>query len=134
MSSSSEHWQAVLDLLPPDLRVYQGSVPARPSYPYVLAWMGVSSRDAAALSDEPAERTYRYRITVAGLSELSVMIVQDRVRDVLDRATVTVAGWSPARLRLQPLAPVLEDLNVTLSEGSHPFYSVDEYLARTSSD
>lgn len=133
MSSTRAHWQAVLALLPDDLRLYRGNVPATPAYPYVLAWSGLGSRDAETLSDDPTERTHRYRMTIAGLTEDSVMIVQDRVRDALDRARVAVPGWSPGRLRLNPLAPVLEDIDVTLTEGRHPFYAVDEYQLHTAS-
>lgn len=133
MSSTRAHWQAVLALLPPDLRIYRGNVPGNPSYPYVLAWLGLSTRYAETISDEPTDRTHRFRMTVAGLNEDSVMIVQDRVRDALDRAPVAVPGWSIGGLRLNPLTPVLEDLNVTLQEGRHPFYAVDEYTLRTAS-
>ena len=131
MSSTRDHWLAFLALLPSDLTVYRGNVPAAPKYPYVLAGMGVGTREAETVSDEPSEHTNRYRITVAGLTEDSVMIVQDRTRDVLDRATPTLPGWSTARLRLNPLTPVLEDLTVSLTEGRHPFYAVDEYETLT---
>lgn len=131
MSSTRAHWQAVLALLPADLRVYRGDVPQSPSYPYVLMWSGLGSRDAFALCDEPDGRTHRYRATVAGLNEDSVMIVQDRVRDALDRAIPAVPGWTREALRLAPLMPITEDLTVALTEGRHPFYAVDEYELST---
>lgn len=131
MSSTRAHWQAVLALLPADLRIYRGNVPGNPSYPYVIAWMGLSARDAETISDQPTEHVYRMRMTIAGLNEDSVMIVQDRVRDALDRAPVAVPGFSTGVLRLNPLAPVLEDLTVALTDGRHPFYAADEYVLHT---
>jgi hypothetical protein len=127
VSSTRTHWQAVLELVPADLRLYRGDVPANPAYPYVLAWSGLSSRDAVTLCGQPTNRTHRIRTTIAGLNEDSVMIVQDRVRDALDRAVPQVPGWSREALRLVPLSPVLEDLSVSLTEGRHPFFTVDEY-------
>lgn len=133
MSSTKAHWDAVIGLIPEGITVYRGNVPQQPKFPYVLVWAGLSSRDAWGICDEPTDRTNRWRTTVSGLNEDSVMIVQDRVRDALDRARVTVPGWSPGRLRLNPLTPILEDLTVTLTEGRHPFYAVDEYEHETAS-
>lgn len=133
MSSTKDHWGAVVALLPGDLTVYRGNVPDNPAFPYVLVWAGLSSRDAWGICDDPTDRTNRWRTTIAGLNEDSVMIVQDRVRDALDRAKVAAPGWSPSRLRLNPLAPINEDLTVSLVDGRHPFYAVDEYEHETAS-
>ena len=127
-----EHYDAVSALLPAGLTVYRGNVPKEPAYPYVVLWgdLGEESSggpDGDSLQDVPDVLSLRPRVTYAGLTFDSVLIVARNVRAALNRRTPVVVGWSPGRLRQAPLMDVQADTSVTLTNGLHPVFAVDEF-------
>lgn len=127
-----EHYDAVKALFPAGTTVYRGSVPDVPSYPYAVLWgdLGQESSggpDGDSLQDIPDILSLRPRVTYAGLTFDSVLIVARNVRAALNRKTPVVAGWAPSKLRQAPLMDVQTDASVTLTNGLHPVFAVDEF-------
>ena len=127
-----EHYDAVKALMPAGLTIYRGSVPNEPTYPYAVLWgdLGEESTggpDGDSLQDVPDVLSLRPRLTYAGLTFDSVLIVARNVRAALNRKTPVVAGWSPSKLRQSALMDVQADTSVTLTNGLHPVFAVDEF-------
>lgn len=128
-----EHYDAVQALLPGTLSVYRGSVPATPSYPYVVLWgdLGDESSggpDGASLRDDLSVLSLRFRATYAGLTFDSVLIMCRNVRAALSMKTPNVAGRVCGPLRQSSLMDVQVDRDVTISgSGAHPLFAVDEF-------
>jgi hypothetical protein len=127
-----EHYDAVKALLPAGINVHMWSVPDTPTYPYVVLWgdLGTESSggpDGDSLRDVPDVLTLNIRATYAGLTGDSVLIVCRNVRAALNRKTPVVAGWAPNPLRQSSLMDVQTDTSVTLTNGAHPVFAVDEF-------
>jgi len=127
-----EHYAAVKALVRPGTTVYMWSVPATPSYPYVCLWGDLGNEssggpDGDSLEDVPDVLDLRVRATYAGLTGDSVLIVCRNTRVDLNRRTPTVADWAPGKLRQSSLMDVQTDTSVTLTNGAHPVFAVDEF-------
>jgi hypothetical protein len=127
-----EHYDAVAALMPAGLKVYRGSVPNEPTYPYAVLWgdLGEESSggpDGDSLQDVPDVLSLRPRVTYAGLTFDSVLIVARNVRAALNRRSPVVAGWRPGKLRQAPMMDAQTDTSVTLTGGAHPVFAVDEF-------
>lgn len=127
-----EHYDAVKALIPSTVKVYGWSVPESPQYPYVVLWGGIGDEssggpDGDSLQDVPDVLTLSIRATYAGLNGDSMLIVCRNVRAALNRKTPIVAGWKPSKIRQASLMDGQADLSVTLTNGTHPVYAVDEF-------
>ena len=127
-----EHYDAVKALLPSTVRVYMWSVPATPTYPYVVLWgdLGDESSggpDGDTLADVPDVLTIRIRATYVGLTGDSLLITARNARAALSRKTPTVSGWRTNPLRQAVLMDAQTDTDVTLTGGGHPVFAVDEF-------
>jgi len=127
-----EHYDAVTALFPAGLTVYRGSVPEKPVYPYAVLWgdLGEESSggpDGDSLEDVPDVLSLRPRVTYAGLTFDSVLVIARDVRAALNRQVPAVVGWAPGKLRQAPLMDVQADDGVTLTNGLHPVFAVDEF-------
>jgi hypothetical protein len=123
-----EHYEAVKALLPSTVRVYMGSVPSTPAYPYVVLWGDLGSEssggpDGDSLEDVPDVLSLNIRATYVGTTWESALITARNVRAALNRKTPTVAGWMPSKLRQSSLMDAQTDFDVT----PHPVYAVDEF-------
>lgn len=127
-----EHYDAVRALIPSAVKVYPWSVPTDPVYPYVVIWGGIGDEssggpDGDSLQDVPDVLSLNIRATYAGLNGDSMLIVCRNVRAALSRQTPIVTGWQPSKLRQASLMDGQADLTVTLTNGTHPVYAVDEF-------
>ena len=127
-----EHYDAVRALLPSTVRVYMWTVPATPTYPYVVLWgdLGDESSggpDGDALADVPDVLSLRIRATYVGVTFESMAIVAKNVRSDMNRKTPTVTGWRPGKLRQAVLMDAQADTDVTLTGGGNPIFAVDEF-------
>jgi hypothetical protein len=114
-------------LWPSAVRLYVGNVPAKPSFPYAVLWGDLGEETTEALDDVPTEMRIRFRVTYVGLSLDQVAWAASRVRPALNRAKPYVPGWLVGKLRQAPLMDVQTDFSVTLTDGAHPMYAVDEF-------
>lgn len=127
-----EHYAAVKALVPAGTTVYMWSVPDAPSYPYVVLWGDIGNEssggpDGDSLQDVPDVLSLNVRATYAGLTGDSVLIVARNVRAALNRKTPVVSGWRPSKLRQSSLMDAQTDTSVTLTNGAHPVFAVDEF-------
>jgi hypothetical protein len=125
---------SLVALLPVELRVYKGTVPAKPVFPYVLVVVSVPDVLERAQSRQNVLHGARARCTVVGLTMDSVMIVAPKVAAAMDGALVDPVGWSTGRVESRPNDQwVREDLGVTdTATGSHPLYTVLDFLVTAS--
>lgn len=127
-----EHYDAVKALVPDTVRVYMWSVPTNPIYPYVVIWgdLGEESSggpDGDSLRDVPDILSIRIRATYVGLTADSMLIVAKNARAALNRKAPVVAGWRANPLRQAVLMDGQVDRDVTLTDGGHPTFAVDEF-------
>ena len=127
-----EHYAAVKAMVPAGTNVYMWSVPDAPSYPYVVLWGDIGNEssggpDGDSLQDVPDVLSLNVRATYAGLTGDSVLIVARNVRAALNRKTPVVVGWRPGKLRQSSLMDAQTDTSVTLTNGAHPVFAVDEF-------
>lgn len=120
-------YDAVARLFPASVKLYIGSVPAKPSYPYAVLWGDLGDETTESLDDVPTELRIRFRVTYVGLSLDQVAWAVVRVRPALNRVKPYVAGWLSGKLRQSTLMDVQTDFTVTLENGAHPMYAVDEF-------
>jgi hypothetical protein len=108
------------------LTVYEGTVPDKPTFPYVLALSGFTGPVERSITRSPQSRAFRAQTTCVGLTAASVRIVADRVRRSLEGARL-----QGVRLEEVPNGqPVLEDRDVTdTGTGLHPLYQPLEWRA-----
>ena len=123
-----DFYRAAAYLFPANVTLYVGSVPKDPSFPYVVLWGGMGDEFAEDLGDVPDSFRLPFRVTYVGTRWDQMAWVAGQVRPVLNRATLSVAGWVCAKLRQSSLVDMQTDFEVTLADGSHPVYSVDEFL------
>jgi hypothetical protein len=120
-------YDAIGRLWPAAVRLYVGNVPKKPSYPYAVLWGDLGEETTEALDDVPTEMRIRFRVTYVGLSLDQVAWAASRIRPALNRAQPYVPGWLTGKLRQAPLMDVQTDFSVTLENGAHPMYAVDEF-------
>lgn len=116
---------ALLAAIPSHATVHNGTVPAAPSYPYVLVRGGSKRPQVRGSNRNVLARNKRWRVTVSGLSPESVLIVGDQVQDVLEGARIN--GQRLEQLPTYEGADPLEDEDVKLTNGRRPFYAVYEW-------
>ena len=136
-----EHYAAVKALIPStvNLHMWQVSAGTNPdgtpkpiTYPYAVLWgdLGDESSggvDGDSLSDSLDVLSLRFRVTYAGEYGDSVLIACRNVRAALSGKSPVVAGWKTGRLKQATLMDAQADLSITLKNGSHPVYAVDEF-------
>jgi hypothetical protein len=124
-----EHADAILTLLliaAPDLTVHDGHVPALPTYPYAVLYLGW---DAERTSLCPAADLFhgRARITCVGANAAAARIVSKRVAGALKDVVPTIPGRTCWPIEHDfGLSPV-EDRDVHIDGTGFVVYSVDEY-------
>jgi len=124
-----DFYGAVAGLFPPGLKVYVGSVPDKPTYPYAVLWGSLGDETSESLADVPDEIRIPFRVTYVGLTLASAAWVASKVRPALNRAAPYVSGWITGRMRQSTLMDVQTDRDVTINgTGAHPLYAVDEFL------
>lgn len=122
LSNHSELF-ALLATLPSKAPIHKGTVPANPTFPYVLVQHFLPKAADRSLNRTIHARSERWRVTVAGQTEDSVWVVSAQVSAALEGARI-----GGQRVEEIPNSlPILEDLDVTLSNGRHPFYLVTEW-------
>jgi hypothetical protein len=124
---AGDFFRAVEDLIPYTVTVYEGNVPDKPSFPYAVLWGNFGDEVSESLGDVPYELRLNFRVTYVGLTLASAAWVASRVRPALNRAKPYVHGWASNRMRQSSLMDVQTDFTVTLTDGSHPVYAVDEF-------
>lgn len=112
---------------------YKGTVPSKPSYPYVLLTTNFPRVVERAQSRQVQARELRVRATVVGESVQSVRIICQKVDDAFEGARVVVPGWATGVLTCRPNDLDIEpDLDVTFSNGLNPVYLPLEYVLTAS--
>lgn len=122
-----DFYRAVAYLFPASVNTYVGGVPKDPEFPYAVLWGDLGNEVAESLADIPDEMHINFRVTYVGRRWDQMAWVVGQVRPVLNRAQPSVAGWSTEKLRQSSLMDMQTDYEVTLTDGSHPVYSVDEF-------
>jgi hypothetical protein len=124
---AGDFYRAVGDLIPSAVTVYLGNVPKTPAFPYAVLWGSLGDEVSESLEDVPDELRINFRVTYVGLTFAQVAWVASKVRPALNRASPYVHGWMSGRLRQASLMDVQTDFSVTLPDGAHPVYAVDEF-------
>lgn len=122
-----DFYRAVGSLIPDAVTVYEGNVPDKPSYPYAVLWGSFGDEVSESLCDVPDVLRINFRVTYVGLTLASAAWVMSKVRPALNRAAPYVHGWVSGRMRQASLMDVQTDFTVTLTDGAHPVYAVDEF-------
>lgn len=119
----------------PPLTIYEGTVPAKPKFPYVLVMGSVPRVAGRGLTRVPQGSVARYRTTVVGLTEASVRIVGGRVCGLLESARFKVPGYVLGPVESVPDdLPIWEDTDVTITDtNTHPLCTVIEWRFTASS-
>lgn len=127
--SRQAHAAAVKALLAAQIiRVYDGQVPASPTYPYAVMWMDGGLRDSERSTDELGRASFRIQITSVGANAEAARIVADKAATALLGVAPTVAGRVSHRIRHESSEPVQDDVAVTIpGTATHPAYAVDVY-------
>jgi hypothetical protein len=124
-----DFYGAVAGLFPSSVKVYVGSVPDTPKYPYAVLWGSLGDETSEALADVPDEIRIPFRVTYVGLTLAQVAHVASKVRPALNRAAPYVSNWITSRMRQSSLMDIQTDRDVTITgSGAHPLYAVDEFL------
>lgn len=125
MVSLSNHsdFLALLATLPSAAPVHKGTVPANPTFPYVLVNQVVPYASERSLNRTVHARTSRWLLTIAGLNDTSVAIIAQQCLDLLEGARINGQRLEeiPNRLGIEP------DLDVTLTNGAHPLFTKQEW-------
>lgn len=128
---SVEHYDALEQLIPPDITIFRGNAPDKPveaDYPYIVLGGTPGNETGDSYAGVPDSLELRYRLTYAGLTFDSVLTVIRRARAELVGRKLVVPGWSSGLLRHESLADIRTDFDVTVPEtSSHPLYAVDEF-------
>lgn len=121
--SNHTDFLALLATLPSQAKVYPSKVPANPVFPYVLVRAFIPRVSDRSLNRTVHARSERWRVTVAGLTHDSVSIIEAQCRNVLEGSRINLQ-----RIEEVPMSGLIdEDLDVTLTNGAHPFYTVQEW-------
>lgn len=121
MSIHSE-FVARLSMLSSGAPVHDGSVPATPSFPYVLVTSFIPRAGERSLARSVHSRVERWRTTITGANSTSVRINALAVVAVLEGARI--GGFRVERVPDD--FPIWEDTDVTMS-GKHPHYTILEW-------
>ena len=124
---AGDFYKAVASLIPSSVKVYTGSVPQSPTFPYAVLWGSLGDEVSESLADIPDELRINFRVTYVGETLASVGWVAAKVRPALNRARPYVPGWVSGKLRQSSLMDVQSDYSVTLVSGRNPVYAVDEF-------
>lgn len=109
--------------------VHDGHVPKDPAFPYAVLFSRTPQRTINSLRHTSGRLDLRFQVTSVGLTAGSVRIVAQAMQDALLDQTVTVAGWTNYPIRDTPNdQPMREDREITLTDGRHPLFVVNEYL------
>ena len=122
-----DFYRVVGGLIPDAVTVYEGNVPDKPSFPYAVLWGSFGDEVSESLCDVPDVLRVNFRVTYVGLSLASAAWVASKVRPALNRSKPYVHGWVSGRMRQAALMDIQTDFTVTLTDGSHPVYAVDEF-------
>lgn len=121
--SNHTDFLALLATLPSGAKVYPSRVPDNPVFPYVLVRAFIPRTTDRSLNRTVHARADRWRVTIVGLSHDAAGIIDTQCRDVLEGARINLQ-----RVEEVPLSGLIdEDLDVTLTSGAHPFYTVQEW-------
>lgn len=121
--SNQTDFLALLATLPFQAKVYPSKVPDNPTLPYVLVRSFIPRATDRSLNRTVHARVDRWRVTIVGLSHESVAIIDTQCRAVLEGARINLQ-----RVEEVPASGLIEeDLDVTLTNGAHPFYVVQEW-------
>lgn len=124
---AGDFYKAVAALIPSTVKVYTGSVPSSPTFPYAVLWGSLGDELSESLADVPDELRINFRVTYVGETLASVGWVASKVRPALNRARPYVPGWVSGKLKQSSLMDVQSDYSVTLVSGRNPVYAVDEF-------
>lgn len=124
-----EHADAILALFAaaaPDLTVYDGHVPALPSYPYAVLYIGWDAERTSmcAVADKFNGRA---QITSVAANARGARIVSKRVAGVLKDVVPVIAGRLCWPIEHDFGLPPREDRDVPIDGIGYPVYAVDEY-------
>lgn len=121
------NFKALLTALP-SLTVYDGTVPAKPSFPYVLLMGAIPRVTERGVNRIPQGSVARYRTTLVGLTQDSVRVIAGRVCGALESTRFAAPGYKLGPVGSVPDdLPIWEDTDVTLTGGLHPQYTVIEW-------
>jgi len=125
----AEAFKALL-VLPQTTKLYDGTVDANPTYPYVL--LRADFRMVHDRSMTRAGQSYRLpaRTTISALTSSAVRAAATPVVDSLEGARLVVPGWSCGTVESVPNEQhILEDFDVTdTATGKHPLYLVLDWV------
>lgn len=121
--SSHSEFLALLATLPSGAPVHKGTVPANPTFPYVLVTRVIPYASGRSLNRTVHARTNRWLLTIAGLNDTSVGIIAEQCQQVLEGARVGGQRLEEItnRVGIEP------DLDVVLPNGSSPLFTKQEW-------
>lgn len=123
--------KALTDLVT-GVTVHAGTVPANPTYPYVLVTSSFPRVSARSQARSVHALQVKIRTTVVGLSDTSVLVIGQKVSDALEHAAPVVPGYVLGRVESVPNdQPILEDLDVVVNS-QHPQYAVLDWTVTAS--
>jgi hypothetical protein len=112
--------------------VHPGTVPASPTYPYVLVTSSLPRVSDRSQARSVHALQVKIRTTVVGTSDSSVLVIGQKVSDALEHAEVEVPGYVLGRVESVPNEqPILEDLDVVVNS-RHPQYAVLDWTVTVS--
>lgn len=127
MSAHSE-FMALLAGLPSGAPVHDGSVPASPSFPYVLVTSFIARVGDRSQARTVLSRVERWRTTITGANSTSVRIIAAQVVAALEGARITGHRLE----RVPDDFPVWEDLDFTNPATGKPLhYTILEWRVTT---
>lgn len=128
MTAAQDLAGALLALVPDDLTLYDGHVPASPTYPYVYALVTLPAAASRAMSTDVHGRLVRAQFTVVAGTADGVRIVAGLLDAALDGARPAADSYSFGRVKLRNARPTEEDRTVTVPATNRPaMYAVLEY-------
>lgn len=125
--TTQAHAAAVLSLLS-GVTAYDGTVPAVPSFPYVVLYISPISAHENGLTLASTEQQYDIHLTCVGATAASARIMADRVAAALLDVAPTVTGRQCWPLRVLFADRAHEDRDVFVpGTATHPIYMVTVY-------
>ncbi len=125
--SAQAHAAAILSLLS-TMTVYDGTVPASPSYPYVALYISPLNADDNDITFSSNEQRYDIHLTCVGATAASARVMADKVATALLDKSPTVSGRQCWPLRVAFADRAHEDRDVFIPEtATHPLYMVTVY-------
>lgn len=125
-----EHAAAVVALLDavPDLTIYDGRVPAEPSFPYAVLYADDGLRGPVSLTLASDQVTMTVQVTSVGATADAARVVADKVSGALLDVRPSITSRVCWPIRHEGTRPAIEDRDVTIPGTSlHPVYTVDVY-------